>query len=146
MGTVIDPSIYITLASQPRPEMIASRENQIMFTKLVNQEELEEIIKEEALRQVPIYFYDPSTPTDDYWLISEGEELCDEEENVEDEEIAEEDPLDVISLSLLFDEGVANTEIRVIHFIRDRLGNWRGFISTRKLDNSDEADVERLVA
>lgn len=74
LEAVFDPSIYITSASQRKPKVIILEENHVMFTRMVKNEELEEIIEEEVLRQVPIYFYDPLAPTDDFWPLSEGEE------------------------------------------------------------------------
>ncbi|KAI8542927.1 hypothetical protein RHMOL_Rhmol08G0177800 [Rhododendron molle] len=93
-----------------------------MFARTVNDEEVESIIEGEGLRRVPIYFYDPLAPTDDYWPIDDVNNT--EVEVAREEEFADNDPLDEISLKLLFDEGVTNDEIRLIHPITDSFGNW----------------------
>ncbi|KAI8549188.1 hypothetical protein RHMOL_Rhmol06G0006900 [Rhododendron molle] len=105
-----------------------------MFTRTVYEEEVEEF------GRVPIYFYDHYVPIDDYWPIDEVDNS--EAKEVKEEESADNDPLDEISLNLLFDERVTNNEIRVIHPITDRFGNWWGFVGTRKVDNNDEAEIE----
>lgn len=98
LEAAFDPSIYIISVSQLKPEVIISEEHYVMFTKMVNSKEVEEIIKEEALCQVPIYFYDPLAPVDDFWSLREGEEHENEEEKTEEEEATGNDPLDDVSL------------------------------------------------
>ncbi|KAI8530274.1 hypothetical protein RHMOL_Rhmol11G0043800 [Rhododendron molle] len=129
-----DPSKYITSIGQPRPVVTIIQDNHVMFARTVYEEEIEEF------GRVPIYFYDPYAPTNDYWPIDEVNNS--EAEEVREEESADNDPLDEISLNLLFDERVTNNEIRVIRLITNRFGNWWGFVGTRRVDNSDEAEIE----
>ncbi|KAI8530356.1 hypothetical protein RHMOL_Rhmol11G0051400 [Rhododendron molle] len=91
-----------------------------MFTRTVNDEEVEDIIEEEELCRVPIYFYDPYAPTDDYRPVDEVDNL--KVEGAKEEESVGNDRLDKVLLNLLFDEGITDDEIRVIHPIMDRFG------------------------
>ncbi|KAI8572246.1 hypothetical protein RHMOL_Rhmol01G0183000 [Rhododendron molle] len=98
-------------------------------------------MEEEGLGRVPIYFYDPYAPTDDYWSIDEVNNL--EAEEAREEESTDNDPLDKVSLNLLFDERVTNNEIRVIHPITDRFGNWWGFVGTRRIDGDNDESANQ---
>ncbi|KAI8550398.1 hypothetical protein RHMOL_Rhmol06G0103200 [Rhododendron molle] len=116
LEAAFDPSIYIISANQPKPEVIIPGENPVMFTRTVNNAKVEEIIDEEALRQVPFYFYYTLASTNDFWPLNEREEHGNEGEEPEEEEATENHPLPDVSLNLLFDE-VIDAEMKVIHFI-----------------------------
>ncbi|XP_058192071.1 uncharacterized protein LOC131309457 [Rhododendron vialii] len=61
-----DPSEYITPVDQPKPMVTIIEDDHVMFVRTIYEEKVEGIIEEEGLRRVPVYFYDPHAPTDDY--------------------------------------------------------------------------------
>lgn len=88
--------------------------------------------------QVEVFVHNPTVVESDQ-PVSYNKDEDNEEDHSNEEEIAGDDPLDHISLVLLFDEKVTDQERRVIYFIKDRHGNQWAFEYTKKIDNSDES-------